>query len=64
MIVDRIMGVLALIGFAAFVGILFRIDDLALRIVIGLVVAMAAWDFWLALRPSARKGRRDGVEGV
>jgi hypothetical protein len=57
------MGVLALLGFVAFVSILLRIDDLALRIVIGLVVAMAAWDFWLALRPRPRNKRKDGTEG-
>jgi uncharacterized membrane protein YfcA len=58
------MGVLALLGFIAFVSILLlRIDDIAIRIVIGLVVVMAAWDFWLSLRPAARKRREDRPEG-
>lgn len=62
MIVDRIMGVLALVAFVAFVSILLLIDDLAIRIVIGVVVAMAAFDFWLDLGPAAGKRRRDRAE--
>jgi uncharacterized membrane protein YfcA len=60
---DRVMGVLAMIGFIAFLSILFRVPDTALRIVLGLIVAMAAFDFWLALRPRSRNGRKDGANG-
>jgi hypothetical protein len=59
---DRMLGVLALAGFAAYLAFLiFNVPSLPLTLVLVFVIGLAAWDFWTTLRPkrNARSSAKD-----
>ena len=57
-VTDRILGVLALAGFAVYLGFLiFNVPSLPLILVLVFVVGLAGWDFWTTLRPRRKAAR-------
>lgn len=49
---DRILGMIALAGFAAYLGFLiFNVPSLPLTLVLLFVIGLAGWDFWTTLPP-------------
>jgi hypothetical protein len=54
---DRILAVLSLLALILFLSIVVRfVDEPALWVVILIVVAMAAYDFWRAVGPKKSNG--------
>jgi hypothetical protein len=51
MTMDRLFGILSIVGLGAFFSVVFvKVNALPLRIVLALALLAAAYDFWRSLR--------------